>query len=305
MTVNQVRYVCEIARRGSMTKAAEQFYISQPALSEQVRALEAELDCVLFRRTTRGMELTEAGAAFCREAETALRSWESFEESCRRLKSPLSHSIRIGFGLRARSNGLFEPIVSFVDGYLNVSFSVVTDMHENFPEAVDAGRIDIAIGRIYAGQTDGLSGRLTVVPLLSEPQCILMSLEDPLRHETCLPVSVLEGKTVICGPAGSGDDLEMKQLCEADGVHVSRVLRSDDINAVMALVQRKKGYALGPVSFAKYFGVAAVPLAPEMYVALNLICRKEDQNSSLIRSLQKHLQLSLEQHAGTDVALNQ
>ena len=71
MTVNQVRYVCETAKCGSMTRAAERFYISQPALSEQVRALEAELGTVLFRRTPRGAELTSSGAAFCQEAEPA------------------------------------------------------------------------------------------------------------------------------------------------------------------------------------------------------------------------------------------
>ncbi len=293
MTVNQVRYVCETAKRGSMTKAAEQFYISQPALSEQVRALEAELGIALFRRTPRGTELTDAGTVFCQEAEAALRSWETFEHSCGRLKNALSRSFRIGFGLRARSNGLFEPIVNFVDGYPDVSFSVFTDMSENFPEAVDAGRLDIAVGRVYSGQTDGLSGRVVLFPLQSEPQCILMSPEDPLRQKDSLPVRFLEGKTVISGPAGSGDDLERGQLCDAAGVQVARVLRVDDINAAMALVQKEKGYALGPVSFAGYFGVAAVPLTPEMNVALNLICRKEDENSALIRRLRRHLKDSL------------
>ena len=74
MTVNQVRYVFETAKCGSMTRAAERFYISQPALSEQVRALEAELGIVLFRRTPHGAELTASGAVFCQEAEAALRA---------------------------------------------------------------------------------------------------------------------------------------------------------------------------------------------------------------------------------------
>ena len=51
MTITQVLYACEIARRGSMTLATEQFYISQSALSEQIKALEAELGCALFRRS--------------------------------------------------------------------------------------------------------------------------------------------------------------------------------------------------------------------------------------------------------------
>ena len=73
----------------------------------------------------------------------------------------------------------------------------------------------------------------------------------------------------------------MKQLCARDGVRLSRVLRADDINAVMALVQRGKGYALGPVSFAEYFGVAAVPLEPKMEVALYLLCRKEERGCAV------------------------
>jgi DNA-binding transcriptional LysR family regulator len=300
MTVSQVRYVCEIAKTGSMTKAANRFFISQPALSEQMKALEAELGCTLFRRTARGTELTEAGERFCREAEPVVRIWEKFERSCTALKEMPWGTARIGFGLRARSNGLFEPIVGFVDGYPDVSFSVITDMHENFPDAVASGRLDIAIERVYDSQLSGLSGRIAMFPLIWEPQCILMSRTDPLCAEASLPIRVLDGKTAVCGPVGSGDDLEMKMLCARDEVHLSRVLRADDINAVMALVQRGKGYALGPVSFAEYFGVAAVPLTPKMDVALYLLCRKEEQNSALIRRLQKHLKESLSQHPASD-----
>ena len=294
MTVTQVQYVLEIAKCGSITKAAEQFYISQPALSEQIKVLEAELGCTLFRRMAHGTELTEAGIRFCRYAEPAIRAWKKFEQSSEELKNTQLSSIRIGFGVRARSNGLFEPIMSFFDGYPDVSYSVITDMSENFPEAVEARRLDIAIGRLYANQFQKLSNRIAVFPLMSEPQCILMSREDPLSIEEKLPFSVMDGKTAVCGPVGSGDDAEMKTMCEETGVRLSRVLRADDINAVMALVQRKKGYALGPKSFEEYFGVAAIPLAPDMDVALNLLCRKEDQASPLIRKLRTYLENSLE-----------
>ena len=300
MTISQVRYVCEIAKSGSMTNAANRFFISQPALSEQMKSLEAELGCTLFRRTARGTELTEAGERFCREAEPVVRTWEKFEHSCTALKEMPWGTARIGFGLRARSNGLFEPIVGFVDGYPDVSFSMITDMHENFPDAVASGRLDIAIERVYDTQLSGLSDRIALFPLIWEPQCILMSRMDPLCREASLPIRVLDGKTAVCGPVDSGDDLEMKKLCTRDGVRLSRVLRADDINAVMALVQRGKGYALGPVSFADYFGVAAVPLQPEMQVALYLLCRREEQNSALIRRLQKHLKESLASRSAAD-----
>ena len=290
MTITQVRYVCEIAACGSMSKAANKFFISQPALSEQMKALEAELGCALFHRNSRGTELTDAGKRFCLEAESLLRAWDKFEHSCAVLKDHPWGNARIGFGPRARSNGLFESIVGFVDGYPAVSFSVISDVSENFPDAVASGRLDIAIGRIYESQLLGCGDRLSLFPLLMEPQCIIMSRSDPLCRESSLPITALNGKSVVCGPEKSGDDEEMKLLCAEGGVRVSRVLRTDDINAVIALVQQKKGYTLGPVSFVDYFGVAAVPLEPEMEVALYLICRKEDQDSVLLRRLRKHLE---------------
>ena len=293
MTIAQVQYVCEIAKRGSMSRAAEQFYISQPALSEQIKALETELSCILFRRTPRGTELTEAGELFCRYAEPAVKAWQKLQQNSAELKDLQYRSIRIGFGVRARSNGLFEPVVSFFDGFPDVTFTVITDLNENFAEAIDSGRADIAISRLYADQMTGLSERVVVLPLMQEPQCILMSREDPLCQSSSLPFRILDGKTVLCGPVGSGDDSEMKTMCEKNNIRVHRVLRADDINAVMTLVQCKKGYALGPVSFADYFGVAAVPLEPDTQVALNLLCRKEDQNSPLITGLRKYMESSL------------
>ena len=296
MTITQVQYVCEIARRGSLTRAAEHFYLSQPALSEQIRSLENELGCTLFRRTSRGMVLTEAGERFCRYAEPAVEAWRKLEQNSAELKNSQYETLRIGFGLRARSNGLFEPLMTFFDGHPNVSFSFYTDMKENFAEAIESRDLDVAICRLYGEQSGQDSERIAVLPMCTERQCILTSEKDPLSAAESLPITVLAGKTVICGPAGSGDDLEMKSLCEGSGVSVARVLRADDINAVMSMVQRGKGYALGPVSFSNYFGVAAIPLEPEMQVALNLLCRKEDRNTPMIRQLRRSLENSLQQN---------
>lgn len=297
MTITQVQYACEIARRGSMTRAAEQFYISQPALSEQIKALEIELGCALFQRSSHGTKLTEAGERFCKYAEPVISAWKALEQNCAELKNKPHSRVHIGFGVRARSNGLFEPIMSFFDSHPEISVSFTTDMNENFPEAIEAGRMDIAIGRLYAQQMTKLTGRIAIFPLLKEPQCILMSRDDPLSAEPKLPFRILDGRTVICGPEESGDDAEMREMCEMYHVRTNRVLRADDINAVIALVQRKKGYALGPVSFARFFGVAAVPLEEGKDIALNLICRDDEQNDALFRHLHKHLERSLQMRA--------
>ena len=64
MKLNQLRYLIQIVRSGSINRAAQALYISQPTLSKTVEDLEAEMGIVIFTRTSRGVTLTEDGMRF-------------------------------------------------------------------------------------------------------------------------------------------------------------------------------------------------------------------------------------------------
>jgi len=68
MDVRQIRYALTVAKERGFTKAAQQLSISQSAVSEQVKLLEADIGFALFLRTGRGVELTERGRTFLAEA---------------------------------------------------------------------------------------------------------------------------------------------------------------------------------------------------------------------------------------------
>jgi DNA-binding transcriptional LysR family regulator len=72
MELRHLRYFCAVAEERHVTRAAERLRVAQPALTQQIRALETELRAPLLRRAGRGIELTEAGIAFWREAEAIL-----------------------------------------------------------------------------------------------------------------------------------------------------------------------------------------------------------------------------------------
>ena len=72
MNRNQLKYFVAAAESRSFTKAAEQFYISQTAITQQIRLLEETLGCPLFDRSTRPVSLTPAGTIFLREAKGIL-----------------------------------------------------------------------------------------------------------------------------------------------------------------------------------------------------------------------------------------
>ncbi len=292
MTIQQVQYVAETARTGSMSRAAEAFYISQPALSAQIKALETELGCMLFHRSPQGITLTAAGEEFCRQAEPVLRSWETLQRSSAGLRGTICRSIRIGLGVRAATNQLFNAVVDFFDSRPETNVTFISDLTEDVLKALEAGRMDLAIDRLPPEPLLQHPERFYIAPLLTERQCVLLSPSDPRSRLAEFPAAALHDQPVVGGPEGSIDDKEMKSLCAEHHIRVSRVLRSDDVNAVMAMVRSGKGAALGPTSFGDYFGVAAVPLVPEQQIDLNLICRKEDRDHVLIRELGRHLRQS-------------
>ena len=79
MTITQVLYALEVARCHNFSKAADSLFVSQPALSLQIKNLEAELGYDLFTRTSKGISLTELGQRFCEDAQVMADSWHTFE----------------------------------------------------------------------------------------------------------------------------------------------------------------------------------------------------------------------------------
>lgn len=77
MTLQQLHYVLVIAEAGSLNRAAEQLYLSQPSLTSAVRELEKELGIVLFNRSGRGVTPTQDGAEFLLYARQLYHQYES------------------------------------------------------------------------------------------------------------------------------------------------------------------------------------------------------------------------------------
>ena len=79
MTLAQLKYIITIADTGSMNEASKTLFISQPSLSQAVRELEAEIGVVLFRRSSRGVSVTQEGAEFLGYARQVTEQYELIE----------------------------------------------------------------------------------------------------------------------------------------------------------------------------------------------------------------------------------
>ena len=98
MELRHLRYFIAVAEEGSLTVAAERrLHTAQPSLSRQIRDLEHAVGVPLLARSTRGVELTEAGKVFLDHARLALAQVEAGREAARRAARPLKPVFAVGF----------------------------------------------------------------------------------------------------------------------------------------------------------------------------------------------------------------
>ena len=96
MEIYQLRTLLAVAREGSITRASERLFLSQPAISAHIRAMEDELGVTLFERTPRGISLTADGAQLLDKATQIIAMHREFIEQARRIRGRLSGRVRVG-----------------------------------------------------------------------------------------------------------------------------------------------------------------------------------------------------------------
>src|SRR3981189_2896087 len=105
MELRHLRYFIAVAEEGHITRAAERLGMQQPPLSQQIKALERELDAQLFRRKARGGELTDAGQALLNDARPMFAHLDRAVETAKRTARGEQGQIRVGLS----PTGPFHP----------------------------------------------------------------------------------------------------------------------------------------------------------------------------------------------------
>lgn len=145
MLHRQMQYFVSVVESGSFTEAAEQNYISQSAISQQIQSLEQELGVTLLVRENRKFHLTAAGDYFYRHARELLRDMEAMKKETIRLGSAEEHSLKIGYLNYYGGQELQQAIADFSAIYPEVSISIMNGTHEELREFLKHGEADIIL----------------------------------------------------------------------------------------------------------------------------------------------------------------
>jgi DNA-binding transcriptional LysR family regulator len=152
LDLDLIRTFVAVAESGSMTVAANQLHMTQGAVSQQVKRLEAALDCALFVRKTRKLELSRQGEQFLVKARQMLRLNDEIWTDM--TSQPLRGSLRVGVPY-----DLVTPLVpamkAFAEAHPHVEISLVCATSPELDDAVNGGRVDVTLIEYVASEAEG------------------------------------------------------------------------------------------------------------------------------------------------------
>ena len=285
MELRHLRYFVAVAHEGHVTRAAEKLHIQQPPLSQQIRALEREIDAALFIRHPRGVSLTDAGRSFLADAEQILAQAEHAKIRARRTARGEVGRIAVGFTTSAP----FHPLVAraireFRGNRPNVSFVLEESSSGDMVSGLRDDRLDVAFIRSGLVDPEGI----TVHPLLQEDMVAAFPARHPLSKRARLTLKDLADETLILyrRPDGRGlYDVIIAACAEAGfSPHVGQ--EAPRIVSTLNLVAAGLGITIVPASLSRLplEGVTYKPLTgrPGIKVPLNLACRADERSAATL-----------------------
>ena len=248
MNINQLKYFVAVAEQRSFTRAANQYYLSQTAITQQVRALEAALEVQLFDRNSRPISLTPAGSVFLTEAKAILERMNSAISRAQDASTGLVGSLRIGYTKGYERSDLSNKLRSFHREYPNVlltCFRHDTDM-------LAAGLLNHEYDIIFTWDSTNIRQNKELETRLIERARLVVALyaAHPLAHRTALNRTELKNETILfMTPSSTGEsygDAYFMQLYQNAGYQPNILLRSNDVESLLMMVAAEEGISILP-----------------------------------------------------------
>ncbi len=271
----QVEGFLEVARRGSVSRAAEVLFITQPTLTARLHGLERELGLKLFLRTPRGMRLTEAGQAWVPFAERAMRALLEGRDALEQVMTASGGHLVIAAAPAVSIYVLPELLERFVAAHPRVEVSVRTGHSEDIVSLVLRDEVQIGLGRVIQHP------ELELWPFHKEELVLVCAPDHPFAKRRAVTMAEVTNEKLIMFDRTSSYYEITHTAFAAAGARLKRYMELDSIEAAKKMVERGIGVALLPATAvvreieAREVSRVRVRDAPPMYNSIAAFRRRD------------------------------
>lgn len=241
ITIRQLQIFESVAKFLSYTRASEALYLSQPAVSMQIKQLETELEMPLFERMGKTLYLTDTGVELLNYARTISQQLIELDSVMTEMRGSQRGRLTIAVASTANSFAL-KILGEFYKKFAGTTINLDVTNRESLLKHLNDNTVDMVI----MGQPpEGMD--VDATPFLANPLVVIAPKGHLLEDQKAIPLSVLQQETFIMREHGSGTRIAMERFFEENGYSISSVMEMSSNEAINQAVEA--GLGLGIVSY--------------------------------------------------------
>jgi DNA-binding transcriptional LysR family regulator len=258
--LRQLRYLVALADERHFTRAALRVQIAQPALSRQIRNLEAELGVALVHRTTRRVALTDAGTRLVERARRVLAEVDAAQSELQNMAGLVAGRVAMGVTATPGPVDIPKLLGSFYARYPGVELAVREELSTALTELLRADALDFAFITAIDGAAQ--SG-LEMVPRAFDELVVALAPHHPLADRDILSVADLRTERFVSFRRGATIRRRVERAAAAAGFEPRIPFESNEVGRTRAIVSQGLAIAVLPLSDTMRPGppVRTVPLS--------------------------------------------
>lgn len=280
MEIKHLQYFMEVTKTGSFTQAANQLYITQPAISRIIKSLEEELGFPLFIRSRKKLVLTEAGKVLHEHAKKIDKQYQAMLFDLEQFQQLKKGHMRIG--LPSITNAFFfsQFIASFHRKYPDITFQLEEDGSKRIEEKVNEGELDFGVV-VLPTQDDFAS-----YTFIQEGLKLIVPATHRFAHKKKITLNELKAESFIM----FNNDFSLREsivaACKDTGFEPKIILETSQLDFIEEMVASNVGITFLPDSTCRELTdeVTSISVAkPTIKWELALIWKKDGYLSSVMQ----------------------
>lgn len=283
MDIRHLEYFSEVAKHLSFTKASQTLHVSQPSISKAIKNLEGELGVPLFYRSSKQLELTDAGKAVLMNAKKVLNAFKNLTLELTDLMELNSGEIRIGIPPIVGAAFFSKMISYFKEKYPLIKITLTEVGTKKIKQGVDDGSLDIGLICTLPAQ----GSNFEIINVIKDPLRLIVHSGHPLASKKTVNFSDLKNEPFILYRKDfTLYDLIIKE-CSKNDFQPNIVCESSQKDFLLGMVEGKMGVALLPSKICQNLNNKEISVLPfersAVDLELGLIWKKEKYLSFAVR----------------------
>ena len=264
MNLKEQEYICTLAQCGSITRAAKQLFISQPALSAYVNGVEKSLGVELFYREGKQLRLTYAGELYVEKAEKMLAMGKAYRQEVHDIMQGVQGRICIGMQRRRGPTLVVEIMRRFQETYPNISLQFVLEEGRVLIQEYERGNIDILIYNDKVDSAYSVNERLmeekVLLTVSRKDEVIEKSVYLPEVGYRWIDLKDVEDHTFIMPTMGQSLRKDCDQALRERGVIPNKILEIGHIDTATQMAAEGLGVSFTRESYTMQFQYVKQPV---------------------------------------------